>query len=442
MGHGVRSSILIVDDKEQFSKSLAENLAHFGFTCRSAATAKEVLRVLLHECVSAILMDINLGATNGIDLLKRLSAEYRHIPVVMITGYASIETAVQSMKLGAVDYVQKPVDLNNLLKILHSALRLSDKAGSALAAPNSPTIITQNNSMKLLLTKLERIAATELPVLITGENGTGKELFVDYVHFHSKRNLSKFEKVNCAAFPESLLDNELFGHMKGAYTGADKDYAGVFERANGGSLFLDEISDMSSSIQAKILRTLQNNEVRRIGGDSTIIVDVRFISATNKKLEELIKGKTFREDLFYRVNMATVAVPPLRERREDIPLLIDFFIKEFCRLHGKQLAGIRDQALRKLVDYNWPGNVRELRNTVFYAATLTRARCIGPDDLPHFESSVPPTTKPIEDSERRLIAECIQRNNSNIKKTAEELHISRNTLYRKLKKYGLLECGF
>jgi len=433
----VRSRILIVDDKEQFSKSLAENLGHFGFTCRTAVTAKDVLRVLPNDPVSAILLDINLGATNGIDLLKRLSAEYKHIPVVMITGYSSIDTAVQSMKLGAVDYVQKPVDLNNLLKILHNVLKLDSVAGSALAAPNSSTIITQSKCMKQLLTKLERIAATSIPVLITGENGTGKELFADYVHFHSARNLSKFEKVNCAAFPESLLDNELFGHEKGAYTGADRDYAGIFERANGGSLFLDEISDMSSSIQAKILRTLQNNEVRRIGGDSTIIVDVRFISATNKNLEELIKAKTFREDLFYRINMATVAVPPLRERREDIPLLIDFFIKEFCRLHGKQLSGIRDQALRKLVDYNWPGNVRELKNTVFYAATLAPAHCIGPNELPYFDSNVPPKTKPIEDSERRLIAECIQRNNSNIKKTAEELHISRNTLYRKLKKYGL-----
>ncbi len=441
MGHTARSWVLIVDDKEQFSRSLAENLGHFGFTCRTAATAREALRLLPQEPIGLILLDINLGATSGMDLLKRLSTEYRYIPVVMITGYASIETAVQSMKLGAVDYIQKPVDLDNLLKVLHNVLKLGNEAAPAPNAPNSPVIITQSESMKLLLSKLKRIAATTIPVLITGENGTGKELIADFIHFHSNRKHANFEKVNCAAFPESLLDNELFGHEKGAYTGAEKSYAGVFERANGGTLFLDEISDMSSAIQAKILRTLQNNEVRRIGGDSTVIIDVRFISATNKNLEEQIKAKTFREDLFYRINTATVTVPPLRERREDIPLLIDFFIGEFCRLHGKPISGIRDQALRRLIDYNWPGNVRELRNTIFYAATLTPFPHIGPDDLPQLESSVHPEATSIEDSERRLIADSIQRNNSNIKKTAEELHISRNTLYRKLKKYGLSKCN-
>lgn len=437
----MQNSLLIIDDKEQFSTSLADNLGHYGFPCHTATTAKEAYRVLSCKPIGAILLDINLGKENGVDLLAQLSSDFGHIPVVMITGYASIESAVQSMKLGAVDYIQKPIDLGNLLKILQNILKYRDK--SDLTHPNaeSPLIITQSKQMKLLLSKLKRIAATDMPVLIIGENGTGKELFADFIHHYSRRRSAKMVKVNCAAFPESLLDNELFGHEKGAFTGADKGYRGVFERSHGGSLFLDEISDMSSSIQAKILRTLQNNEIHRIGGDDTIIIDVRFISATNKNLEKMIAEKVFREDLYYRINMATVTIPPLRERREDIPLLADHFIDEFCKIHNKQIAGIKDQALKKLYNYNWPGNIRELKNTIFYAATLASARCIGPDDIPNFIENVYNTPYPIQENEKMLIADALSRNKSNKKKTAEELHISRNTLYRKLKRYGLSECG-
>jgi len=431
--------VLIVDDKIQFSEGLAENLSNFGFVCLTATTAEEAIRVLSNEQISVILLDINLGVTNGIDLLKKISIDYCKIPVIMITGFASIETAVSSMKMGAIDYIQKPVDLNKLLNILQSLTKRFNMNDSSFTSNYQPNIITQDKSMELMLAKLKQIASTNIPVLITGESGTGKELLAEFIHFHSSRSHLKLEKTNCAAFPESLLDNELFGHEKGAYTGADKPYQGVFERANGSNLFLDEISDMSTSIQAKILRTLQNKEIRRIGGEKTIIIDVRFIFATNQNLKEMIGHKTFREDLFYRINAATIKVPPLRNRQKDIPLLVDFFIKEFCKIHEKQILGIQEKALEKLINYSWPGNIRELRNTIFYAATLTNTQYIKNEDIPHLDKNAEQIFNPIEENEKKIIGESMLRNNSNIKKTAEELRISRNTLYNKLKKYGLLE---
>jgi two-component system response regulator AtoC len=306
----------------------------------------------------------------------------------------------------------------------------------------SPRLISQDEHMKEILNKAKRLACTDLPVLIIGENGTGKEIMADYLHTLSPRSCRKMVKINCAAFPENLLDNELFGHERGAYTGADSAFKGVFERADESTLFLDEISDMSSAIQAKILRVLQNCEIRRIGGDKTIKINVRFIAASNKNLESFIALKRFREDLYYRLNAASIRIPPLRERKADIPLLIDCFLKEFGTSNSKDIRGVDEKALQILQTYDWPGNVRELKNTVNYAAAISMKDIIGVEDLPTYLSHLTEEQSAYnirEETERNLIIKMLKKMDNNKKRTAEVLNISRKTLYNKLDKYGLIE---
>ncbi len=439
------SNILIVDDNAKLCKSLVENFDESGYRSFCAKNRSEALALVSNHRIHAVLLDIMLGEESGTDLLKELLILQQNMPVIVITGYASIDSAVQSIKLGAFDYVTKPLDFDKLLGIVDKAVKIAKLSEENGHLKNrvielSAKVITRNRKLIELCSKAKKLATTNLPVLICGENGTGKEIIADFIHANSARNACKMHKINCAAFPETLLDNELFGHEKGAYTGADTTFRGVFERAGASSLFLDEIGDMPLTIQAKLLRTLQTGEIRRLGGEDTITVDVRFIAATNKDLEALIEQQKFREDLFYRLNTAMLSIPPLRERKEDIPLLAEHFLSEYSKMNATSEKRISPAVMDRFLEYDWPGNVRELRNTLNYSAAISSRDCIETDDLP--PSFIYPKQSRAsgnirEDMEKELIRKMLQKSGYNKKKTAELLNMSRRTLYNKLEKYRI-----
>lgn len=441
----MQKNILIIDDKERLCQSLAKNFDQRGYHTFYATNSRQGLELFSTQPIHVVLLDIMLGEENGIEILKKLFALNANVPVVMITGYGSIDSAVQSIKLGAFDYVTKPLDFEKLFRIIDNAAKISNLTEENRHLKKqliefTPNIVTQNARMLELCEKAQKLAATDLPILITGENGTGKEVLADFIHLNSARSSRKMLKINCAAFPESLLDNELFGHEKGAYTGADTVFKGVFERADQSSLFLDEIGDMPLTIQAKILRTLQNQEIRRLGGQHTITVNVRFIAATNKEVQELIKEKTFRKDLYYRLNTAILHIPPLRERKEDLPLLVAHFLTEYAQANATTVKTVNDSVLERLLDYDWPGNVRELKNTLNYAAAISSSSALESGDLPpNFSQVEPPRTGENirEDMEKNLILQTLQKTGYNKKKAAEVLNMSRKTLYNKLEKYAI-----
>ncbi len=442
----MKKSILIIDDKVKLCEVLAQTFEQLGFQTFFATSGEKALALFATQSIHVVLLDIKLGRENGIDVLKQLLRFRNDIPVIMITGYASVDTAVQSLKLGAFDYVKKPLDFEQLSKVVENAIQIStlseenQQLKSLLVDEFSPRLLTQNPAMLEVLDKARKLATTNLPVLILGENGTGKEVVADLIHVNSPRNSRKIQKINCAAFPETLLDNELFGHEKGAYTGADSVFHGVFERADASSLFLDEIGDMPLTIQAKILRTLQNQEIRRLGGHETFQIDVRFIAATNKDLKKLIERDRFRQDLYYRLKAAVIKIPPLRERKEDIPLLVEFFLAEYSRGNSSPLRGLSDNVREEFLRNDWPGNVRELKNVVHYAAAVSSQENIELEDLPPDFIDDPQRPTPdgmMEEVEKNLIVKMLQKTGYNKKRTAELLNIGRKTLYRKLKKYGI-----
>jgi two-component system, NtrC family, response regulator AtoC len=434
------TGILIIDDKVKVCKSLAQNFEHLGYRTMIATSGKEALAAFGAGRIDVVLLDIMLGEESGIDLLKRLQAVDKTVPVIMITAFASVETAVLSLKLGAFDYVKKPLDFDELLMTVEKALEFSKLQEENTNLKSrlrelSATIVTEDPLMIALRNKMEKLAVTDLPILIGGESGTGKEVFADYIHAASSRSARPMVKVNCVALPESLLDNELFGHEKGAYTGADSVFKGLFETADGSTLFLDEIGDMPLGIQAKILRTLQNNEIRRLGGSATIKVDVRFIAATNKDLVELTRKNLFREDLYYRLNAAVLSVPSLRERKGDIPLLVGHFLAE---VDGRK--ELSPEVAARFQAYDWPGNVRELKNVVNYATAMSPNERIEMEDLPaHFldEGYAAGPADIRQEMERDLIVRILQSTKYNRSRTAEILNMSRKTLYSKMAKYGL-----
>ena len=441
MGKGV----LIIDDNIKLCKSLAQNFDQLGYQSHYAVNSTKAFETLSKEDVGVVLLDIMLGEEDGVKVLNRLMAWNSKLPVIMITGYGSIETAVKSVKIGAFDYVQKPLNFNNLLKTVENAIRMADLKSENQRLKSrivelSDHIITQSKKMIDLCNKAKRLADTDIPILIIGENGTGKELLANFIHNNSKRSAYQINSINCAAFPESLLDNELFGHEKGAYTGADSAFIGIFEKADGGTLHLDEIGDMAPSTQAKILRTLQNNEIRRIGGNKSITIDVRFIASTNKDIQGLIDEGRFREDLYYRINAATLHIPPLKERRDDIPILVDLFLGLSSNSNSTTVHRVSGEVLKRFHEYHWPGNIRELKNTINYAATMSTTGSIQMEDLPASFIDLAKEENEYnirEESERILILRMLKQSDYNKKKTAALLEISRKTLYNKLKKYGI-----
>lgn len=443
----MQKTILIIDDNATLCNTLAKTFQQLGYQAFSALNSVQAARLVSQHSIQAVLLDIMLGEEDGIDVLQQLLQLRKELPVVMITGYASIESAVQSIKLGAFDYVKKPLDFEHLVKVVENALQLSSRKEQSRTAPgqfveSTPQIITKNSAMLEVCHKAQKLAATDLPVLLLGENGTGKEVVADFLHANSPRHAQRMLKINCAAFPETLLDNELFGHEKGAYTGANSLFKGVFERAGHSSLFLDEIGDMPLTIQAKILRTLQNREIRRLGGNSTITVDVRFIAATNKDVKRFIREERFREDLYYRLNTAVIRIPPLRDRKDDIPLLADYFLQEYCRNHDSSVKYVSPAVLDIFQQYHWPGNVRELKNVINYAAAISGSSSIQLEDLPpdfpigpQVETGAPANIR--DEMEKNLILSMLHKTEYNKKKTAELLNMSRKTLYSRLKKYDI-----
>jgi DNA-binding NtrC family response regulator len=437
----MNKTILIVDDNFRAFKSLTLNFKAQGYDTRYASCGEEALAALKRESFCVVLLDLMLGDEDGRDVLERIRALPDGPPVIMITGYAGIDSAVDSIKRGAYNYLQKPVDFDRLLDMIETVMA-GETGGPRLQAFETELYKTRSPEMKRVMEKAGKLAATDFPVLILGENGTGKELMAEYIHQHSVRKDSGLHKINCAAFQESILDNELFGHNKGAYTGADDDFKGIFELADGQTLFMDEIGDMSLAIQAKILRTLQNSEIRRIGGNKVITVDVRFIAATNKDIEGMIADKEFRQDLYYRLNTAVVRIPPLRERLDDIDYLAEIFLKD---QPGGADRSLSEEVIEIFCNYSWPGNVRELKNTIQYAAALSDRRIILPEDLPGSLAARAAGDKAFEGNvreraEKDVILRTLKKHGYNKSRAAAELNMSRKTLYIKIEKYGI-DCG-
>lgn len=441
----MKKSIIIIDDNLKLCKSLSRNFEHLGYSVGFMCNGVDAMIDIQREIPEVVLLDVALGDESGIDLLKKIKLFKPYIPVIMITGFGTIEIAVEAIKNGAFDFIQKPLEFNKLLIIIENAIKMKELNTENKNLKNKITalsskIVTSNKQILEILQKAKKLAVTDFPILIQGESGTGKEGMAEYIHNNSTRNGRSLIKINCSAFPENLLDNELFGHEKGAYTGAYVRFKGVFEKADKGTLLLDEIGDMSLQTQAKILRTLQNGEIRPIGSENTIIIDVRFIASTNKDLKEMIRKNQFREDLYYRLSTATLSLPPLRDRKEDIPVLVNTFLVEFNKNRATGVLEYGEGFIQTLMNNDWKGNIRELKNVVNYAAAICMSNKIGIEDLPPSFLSNPEVHDSFDlfrDSERSLIVKTLQKTRNNKKKTSELLKISRKTLYNKMEKYGI-----
>jgi two-component system nitrogen regulation response regulator NtrX len=441
------SRILIVDDEESIRRSLEGILSDEGFETGAAADGMSALAALRggEEAPDLVLLDIAMPGRDGVDILAEIRQAWPGLPVVMMSGHGTIETAVRATQLGAFDFIEKPLSVEKLLLILRNALDRTrlERENRQLRAESirAHQILGESAPIKKLKQQIEVAAPTNGWVLITGENGTGKEMVAKQIHLQSKRAEKPFVEVNCAAIPEELIESELFGHEKGAFTGAIAQKRGKFELANEGTIFLDEIADMSLRTQAKILRILQEHKFERVGGTETIDVDVRVIAASNKSLEKEMQEGNFREDLYYRLNVIPFHVPPLRERREDLPILAKAFVGEFCAESGTKRKSITPPAMNRLQAYSWPGNVRELRNLMERLVLMTPGPRIRAEDLPQDleEREQREETEGItlgearKDFEREFLIARLQENDWNISRTAEGIGIARESLSRKLR---------
>jgi DNA-binding NtrC family response regulator len=436
--------LLIVDDNKNVAFSLKDNYVHFGFKCDIAKDSVTATNMVLNNSYSCIILDLKLGSENGLELLKKFKCIDDNLPIILVTGFGTIDTAVEAIKSGAYDYIEKPINFEKLLVTTNNAielLHLKNEVSSLSKMIKKHNIVTQSPKMMQLIENTIILAKTELPILLLGESGSGKELFAELIHMYSPSSNKEMQKINSAAFAETLLDNELFGHEKDAYTGASSVFQGIFERAHQSSLFLDEIGDMPLSIQAKILRAIQNKEIRRLGGSKNITISTRFIAATNKDIEKLIQAGKFREDLYYRLNTGMLYIPSLRERTEDIPILCRHFITDHCEKNSCEPKIITDEVYSFLTAYSWPGNIRELKSTILYSLSLSHTNRIDVGDLPPYLSkdiSISGTTNSLPETERKLIIEVLKQTRYNKTKAAQVLNISRRTLYNKMEAYGIL----
>ncbi|MCX5851548.1 MAG: sigma-54 dependent transcriptional regulator [Deltaproteobacteria bacterium] len=448
-----KMNILIVEDGQSQREMLRDFLVQEGHIISEAENGDSAIRQVLEGYFDLLLVDYKMPGMDGIELLRQAKNINPEIDVVMMTAHGTIETAVEAMKIGAVDYITKPVDLDELLLLINriSEKRILVKENELLRQKlwkkgiSTDRIIYQNPLMQELVNMAGRVAASRATILIQGESGTGKELFARLIHTMSPRAGRPMIVVNCGALPETLLESELFGHERGAFTGASSRRIGRFEEADGGTLFLDEIGELSPPVQVKLLRFLQEREFQRLGGNQTIRADVRIISATNRNLEERVKEGSFRDDLFYRLNVVVMNVPPLRERKEDITLLINHFIERFSSENEKEIKGISSEAMDLLLKYDYPGNVRELENIIERAAVIARDTIITMKDLPFKEvpasrvregtHEVAGMKGSIEGLERRMIQRALDEAGHNQTRAAEILGITERTLRYKLKKY-------
>lgn len=445
------NSILIVDDEPGIRDSLRAVLEDEGFEVETATTGEECLERAAQNEFGCILLDIWLGkGIDGLEALKRLRENGNHAAVVMISGHGNIETAVRSTKLGAFDFIEKPLSLEKTLVTVKNAIRQHklELANAELQRELSEeyAMVGESVTMRALRKQIAIVAPSDGRVLISGESGTGKELVARSIHLQSKRRSAPFVEINSAAIPEELVESELFGHTKGAFSGATKAKKGKFEIADGATLFLDEIGDMSPRVQAKMLRVLEEQRFEPVGSNKPINVDVRVISATNKSLDLLIEGGTFRHDLFYRLNVIPFQIPPLRDRAEDIPLLIDHFNRKFSASYKRVPKEFLDGAVEALAGYSWPGNVRELKNTIERVVIMTSKQKIDANDLPPLgsENGVPsasfrfPSFREATDAyQREFIQHKLAEHGGSVARAAESMGVDRSHLYRRIKSLGI-----
>ena len=439
-------TILTIDDEENIRNGLADNFELEGYEVKKAASGKEGLALIAKGGIDLVITDLRMDGISGEEVVRRVTTENPGIPIIVLTGHGSIEDATKAIKSGAYDFLTKPLDLDHLNLIVKNALRgkeLANQNKELLARLNkadSPDeMIGKSSELNHVRTMIQKAAPAKASVLITGESGVGKELVAHAIHNQSPRKDKPFISVHCAALSETLLESELFGHEKGAYTGADSMSKGRFELADGGTLFLDEIGEINQATQVKLLRALQEKKFERVGGTETISVDVRVVAATNRNLEEEVKNGKFREDLYYRLNVVRIEMPSLRERKDDIPLLMHSFLREFNIENEKNIKGFDNRAKAAMLKYSWPGNIRELKNCVESAVVMCTGDEIKIDDLP---SSVReksdekvitiPIGMPMEEAELIIIKENLAFNDGNKSKTADILGIGRKTLHRKL----------
>ncbi|HEB75364.1 MAG TPA: sigma-54-dependent Fis family transcriptional regulator [Nitrospirae bacterium] len=421
--------IVVVDDDPEMRRALEEAVKRFGFDVKAAGTATEGMEVLRNEGCSLVITDMKMPGMNGLEFIRNIRKHSTTVPVLVITGFGTVENAVECMKLGASDYLMKPFSFDNLKQAI---------TGLIDPGPANSEIITGDETMKRLLRITHEVARTDTTVLITGESGTGKELLARYIHRQSPRKERPFVAVNCAAIPDNLLESELFGHERGAFTGALERKAGKFELADGGTLLLDEIGEMPLPLQAKLLRVLQEREIDRIGGKKPLPVDIRVVATTNRDLAEEVEKGRFREDLYYRISVFPIELPPLRERTGDVRILAEFFLKKHAARYGKEISGFSEDALNHLYTRSWKGNIRELENVVQRAVLLNSSGTIeGSDFMIEKVSGQKQDAKTIKEMEKDLILRTLKATNGNRTRTAECLGITVRTLRNKLNEYRL-----
>lgn len=446
--------ILIVDDETEHAQVMCEALQRVGHTCDVVYSLDEAKQKLGKDGYDVIVTDLLMdGRKDGLEVLRAAKQLTPAPPVVLVTAVNDVPTSKQALQEGAYDYITKPLDLEDFRAQVNRAAEKSSLqrqnqilSEQIIDRGGFEGIIGRSAGMMALINTARQVAASDIPVLILGESGTGKEMIAQAIHNASRRRKHRLVAVNCPAFTEALLEDELFGHVKGAFTGALGDREGRFEYANRGTLFLDEIGDMPAAMQAKLLRVLETGDVVRVGSNEPRKVDVRLLSATNKNLEELVADKQFREDLFFRIKGVTVTIPPLRERREDIPLLTHFFLKQSAEKHGKEIEGIAADAQRVLTAYSWPGNVRQLKSTIELMVVLHNGHMMTIDDIPpDIRGSTPIDNAsaknlggvPLEQIEKQAIQQTLDLCNGNREQAAKMLGMGERTLYRKIKEYGL-----
>jgi two-component system response regulator HydG len=449
--------VLIVDNDRAHAETVAETLERLGYHCCVAASGTEGARLVEEREYDAIITDLVMNDVNGLEILSRAKSAQPDTEVILLTGHGTVASAVEAMRKGAFNYLLKPLELNQLRAAAEKAVestrlrrtnvelkrRLDEKFGFE-------GVIGDSRQMRDVIERLKRIAPTNATVLIQGATGTGKELVAQAIHQNSPRKNKPFVALNCAALSENILESELFGHIKGAFTDASTDRVGKFEYAHGGTMFLDEVGDMPMATQIKLLRVIESGEITRVGSNTPIKVNVRILSATNRNLEDAIEAGTFRSDLYHRLKVVTIRLPTLQERSQDIPILIDYFLKQFSKQHGKPIKGVSAPARHKLLSFDWPGNVRQLRNVLESMVVVDIDGLLDVDDLPEelagpAETSAEPSTcslvglvgRPLEEIEKLFIAETLRVTDGNREVAASNLGIGERTLYRKIKEYGL-----
>ncbi|MBD3183497.1 response regulator [Candidatus Poribacteria bacterium] len=452
----MNENILIIDDEKEIQNSLSAILQDDGYNTLTAGTGKDGLRIIQEEPVNLILLDLFLPDTDGVEVLRQIKSIDSSLAVIMISGNATVEAAVESTKLGAYYFIEKPFEpierIDYMLLTIKRALEHQQLQRENLALKKKEsskyTMVGKSPAIMRLYDQISKAAPSKGRVLITGENGSGKELVARAIHQQSKRASKPFVEVNCAAIPQELIESEIFGHEKGSFTGASRRQIGKFELSNGGTIFLDEIGDMSLTAQAKVLRALEEEKIQRIGGTGTIDLDVRVIAATNKNLEEEIEKGNFRQDLFYRLNVIPIVVPPLRERKEDIPLLVNHFVHQFCSENGKPVKELEPEAINILKQHDWPGNVRELRNIAERLVIMVDSDTIAAANVlsaVHINTHTPYSEGPkslrdmVDEYEKNIVVMELDATDHNVSQTAKNLNVDRANLYRKLRSWGIVK---